>query len=326
MILAFMGTPDFAIPTLGRLIESRHEIALVVTQPSKPKGRGRKIADPPVKLLADESGLRVIQPASLKREPIDDLIRELRIDVIVVVAYGKLLPAALLAAPRLGCLNVHASLLPEYRGAAPIQRALMEGRLETGVTIMQVALELDAGPIVAQQRVEIHEDDDALSLANMLSVLGADLLLRVLDEVERVGRIEGTPQDEALVTYAPPLKKSEGQIDWRLDSEAIVFRLRGLTPWPGLFAGVGGGRARIVRAEPLDRAQIDGLDLDLLRPPGSVGAVLPDRGFAVRTGDGYLLVTRLQPDGKSEMSAAEFMRGRRLAVGRPLDEAPSSKR
>lgn len=313
-----MGTPEFAVPALQALIDSRHEVVLVVTQPSRPKGRGLKPVDPPVKTLADANGIPVIQPASVKREPIDAKVRELGVDAIVVVAFGQILPQSLLDAPRLGALNIHASLLPEYRGAAPIQRALMEGRLETGVTIMRVELKLDAGPIISQEVVPIHEDDDALSLASILSYEGARLLTRALEDIEAEGKIEGEPQDEALATHAPPITKEEGRVPWSDPAESIMFRLRGLTPWPGLFTVFRGRRMQITQAEPLapDEAAEVGADEEML--PGCVSAIMPEFGFAVWTGDGQLLIRRLKMEGKGEMEAEAFLRGQRVEVGERL--------
>ncbi len=318
MKICFMGTPDFAIPTLERLVESRHEVCLVVTQPSKPKGRGQVLADPPVKTLADSRGIPVLQPKSLKTESIEGKIRELGVDVIVVVAYGKILPTSLLESPKIGCLNVHASLLPEYRGAAPIQRAMLEGRLETGVTIMKVAPELDAGPIVAQSKMDISDDDDALSVSNYLSVLGADLLLRVLDDVENEGLIEGVEQEHSEATYAAMLKKEEGQIPWNETSEQIMYRIRALTPWPGCFTTMDGKQMRIIQAEPLDADEAEHHGVVPKAPSGSVAGIMKGFGFIVKTGDGHLLITQLQPEGKPVMDAAAFLNGRALKLGQRL--------
>ncbi|MBI1784238.1 methionyl-tRNA formyltransferase [Candidatus Sumerlaeota bacterium] len=318
MKICFMGTPDFAVPTLQRLIESRHEVALAVTQPSKPKGRGQKIVDPPVKVIAHQHGIPVIQPASLKKEPIEDKIREHGIDVIVVVAYGKILPESLLKSPRIGCLNVHASLLPEYRGAAPIQRAILEGRLETGVTIMKVEPALDTGPIIAQQKMEIQPDDDALSVSHFLSVLGADLLLRVLDDIERSGTIEGVEQDHSLATHAAMLTKEEGRIPWDHTSEQIMFRLRAFTPWPGCFTMLAGKRMGVLQAEPLDSEEAAHNKLDDELPPGTVTGIIKGFGFTVRTGDGHLLVTQLQPEGKPAMDADAYLNGYPIKTGQKL--------
>ncbi len=318
MKVAFMGTPDFAVPSLARLIESEHEVVLVVTQPSKPKGRGRKVEDPPVKQLADASSLDVIQPKSLKREPIEERIRDLEVDVIAVTAYGKILPDALLESPRIGCINVHASLLPEYRGAAPIQRAIMDGQLETGVTIMKIASELDSGPIITAERLEIHADDDAQSLSDMLSVVGADLLMRVLDDVEDAGVIEAVEQDHDAATFAPMIRKQDGEVDWSMTAEQLMFRMRALTPWPGLYTNFGERRERrvqLVQGETLGPAEAAHNNLDDEAPPGTVTGVVKGFGFAVKTGSGHLLLSRVRPAGKALMDAPAFLNGYRLDVG-----------
>lgn len=320
MKIAFMGTPEFAVPVLQRLIESRHDVCLVVTQPSKRKGRGQLMADPPVKTLAEEHGIEVLQPASLRKNPLVEEIQEREIDVMIVAAYGKLLPIETLNAPKFGCINVHGSLLPEYRGAAPIQRALIDGKRETGVTIMQMALEMDAGPLMAHQTVEIHDDDDARSISAILSCMGAELLLRVLDDVEERGEVEGEPQDESQATYADKITKEEGRIDWELPSVDIMCRLRGLTPWPGLYTSLGKKSLRILSAEPIgpNEAAHQKLSEDL--PPGSVSGFIEGFGIAVRTGDGHLLVQEIQAEGKQAMSAGDFQRGARLEVGRKFGE------
>lgn len=324
MKIAYMGTPDFAVPTLQRLIESPHDVNLVVTQPSKPRGRGQKTTDSPVKVLAEQHGIDVLQPVSLKREPLEEEIRRRGIDVIVVAAYGKLLPQSLLDAPKIGCINIHASLLPAYRGAAPIQRALMKGDLETGVTIMEMVAELDAGPMLAQQRVQIEEDDDALSLTNMLSVLGADMLMGVLADVERKGKIEGESQDDDLATYAPMISKEEGWIDWSLPTVDLMCRLRALTPWPGFFTTVRGKRLRVIQAEPLttEEAAVHVKDPDA--DPGVIVGFMKGFGPIVRTGTGFLLLLRVQLEGKAQMTASDFMRGFKLEIGQRLG-MPSAK-
>lgn len=323
MKIAFMGTPDFAVPALTRLIESEHEVVLVVTQPSRPKGRGRKVVDPPVKTLADASGIPVLQPETLKAPvpgvgALEDRIRELGVDVIVVVAFGMLLPQSLLDAPRLGVLNIHGSLLPAWRGAAPVQRCLMDGGTETGVTIMKMVLKLDAGPMIAQERVEIHEDDDARSVTDLLSVLGADLLIRVLADIGESGEIEGVEQDESLATYAAKITRADGVMDWSLTSERIMFNLRAVTPWPGAWTSWDGRRMKIVQAEPLAESEAEHHGATLTLKAGTICGLMPGFGFIVATGGGPLLVTRLQLEGRPETDAAAFLRGHKVEVGQKL--------
>jgi methionyl-tRNA formyltransferase len=235
--------------------------------------------------------------------------------VIVVAAYGKILPQSLLDAAKIGCINIHASLLPAYRGAAPIQRALMNGEMETGVTLMKMVLELDAGPMLAQQRIPIEDDDDALSLTNILAVLGADMLIRVLEDVEKTGKIEGEPQDKSKATYAAMITKEEGRVDWSLPTLELMYRLRALTPWPGFYTTINQKRLRIVQAEPLLEGdeQLDLKKIDV--EPGTIVGFMPGCGPVVQTGTGFLLITRLQLEGKAQMEATDFMRGYALSAG-----------
>lgn len=323
MKIAYMGTPDFAVPPLTRLIESPHEVVLVVTQPSRPRGRGRKVVDPPVKTLADEHGIPVLQPESLKTSGddgvrIEDRVRELGVDLIVVVAFGMLLPQSLLDVPPLGAVNIHGSLLPAYRGAAPVQRCIMDGCQETGVTIMKVVRKLDAGPMIAQERIEIHEDDDARSVTDLLSVLGADLLIRVLDDIEKSRTVEGIEQDESAATYAAKLTRADSDIDWTQTSERIMYRLRGLTPWPGAWTRWEGGRLRLIQAEPLAESEAEHNGAILTLKGGSICGLMPGFGFVVATGGGPLLVTKVQLEGKPATDAAAFMRGHDVRVGQKL--------
>ncbi|MCL5269924.1 MAG: methionyl-tRNA formyltransferase [bacterium] len=322
MKVVFMGTPAFAVPALERLIDSPHEVCLVVTQPDRPRGRGRKVEASPVKALAEKHGLRVIQPQSLKREPVAALIRDAGADVAIVAAYGRILPPEVLQAPRLGCLNIHPSLLPEYRGAAPIQRAILDGRGETGVTIMLLAEELDNGPIIAQQRVDILDDDDALSVSNMTAVLGADMLIRVLDDIGEKGAVESVPQDDRLATFAPPIAKEEGQIPWGDTTMDIMYRLRAMTPWPGAYTYVNGRiLLHIVQAEPLWENEAAELGDMNKAAPGTVSSFKKGFGFTVRTGDGHLLVTAVKPGGKKLMDAPSFVNGRGIQLGDVLGPA-----
>jgi methionyl-tRNA formyltransferase len=312
-----MGTPEFALPALERLVASRHEIVLVVTQPDRPAGRGRKLTPPPVKLAAEAHGLPVVQSVSVRKEGIAERIRALKADVSVVAAFGQILPRDVLDATPLGCLNIHPSLLPAYRGAAPIQRCLLEGNDVTGVTIMKLVLELDAGPIVSQQRLDILDDDDARSVADMTAVMGADMLLRVLDEAEERRTIDAVEQDHAASTYAPPIKKEEGEIPWGDTTHAILCRMRAMAPWPGAYTWINGERQiSVVQGLIGDadggRAENAG---DKPPAPGTVTELEKGIGFHVRTGNGTLLVTRVKPEGKSEMDAAALINGRQIAVG-----------
>ncbi|MCX8035647.1 MAG: methionyl-tRNA formyltransferase [Candidatus Sumerlaeia bacterium] len=311
MRIIFMGTPDFAVPTLERLIESRHEVVCVVTQPDRPSGRGRQIHPPPVKLVAVRHNIPVLQPEKIRGTDFHKTLAAYHPDVIVVVAYGKILPPEVLAVPRLGCLNVHASLLPKYRGAAPVPWAIIRGERKTGVTIMHMDEGLDTGGIVAQSEVEILDDDDALSLGNMLSAVGADLLLQVLDTVEREQKIISTPQDHSKATHAPLLKKSDGELDWRMTSEEIICRIHGLNPWPGCFSKAGGKVFRLMDADKLIAREAAEL-ADPKHKPGEVAGIWPGRGPVVRTGDGYLVITRAQPAGGKVLTGVDLINGGHL--------------
>lgn len=323
MKIIFYGTPEFALPALQRLIDSEHEVVLVVTQPDRPKGRGQKLEAAPVKATAEEHGLKVVTPARLRKdEAALEAIKAAGADLGVVAAYGQILPREVLEAPRLGCINIHPSLLPEYRGAAPIQRCLLDGNSDSGVTLIMLTETLDGGPIVAQQRVEILPDDDALSLSHMMAVTGADMLLRVIDEAERIGTIEAVPQEEAGVTYAPPIKKEEGLIPWDDPTERIMHRLRAMTPWPGAYTFIEGKKQLgIVQAEPLWENEAEELGEQNKTAPGTVSSLMKGFGFTVKTGDGHLLVTAVQPEGKRRMDAAEYIVGRNLEPGQKLRPA-----
>lgn len=319
MKIVFMGTPEFALPALNRLIDSPHEVVLVITQPDRPKGRGQKLEAPPVKQLAEEHGLRVLQPQSVRREGIAEAIRQTGADLAVVAAFGQILPRDVLEAPRLGCINIHPSLLPEYRGAAPIQRAILDGNSDTGVTLIMLTEGLDSGPIVAQQRIEILDDDDARSVADMLAVMGADMLMRIIEEAEKVGVIEAVPQDDALATYAPQIRKEEGLIPWADPTAMIIYRMRAMTPWPGAYTFVDGERLlMIIQAEPLWSNEAEELGEMNNAKPGTVTSFQKGFGFTVKTGDGHLLVTAVQPQGKKRMDATAYIIGRNIEVGQKL--------
>jgi len=323
MRLIFMGSPQFAIPSLERLLESKHEILAVVTQPDKPAGRGQHLTPTAVKKRALEAGLTVYDPPKLKGTNFHETLAEYKPDALVVVAYGKILRPEVLNVPRLGCINVHASLLPKYRGAAPVQWTLIRGELKTGVTIMKLDEGMDTGPILDVAELEILDDDNIQSLSNALSVLGADLLMKVLDRVEERDAIEGRPQDSAQATYAPMLKKEDGKLDWSKTTEQIMCHLRGVTPWPGAYSLLTGGASaaglrdqpfRILDAEVPGSHEIPPLG-DQTPAPGEVVGVLKGYGVIVRTGSGYLMVTRVQPPNKREMTAMDCVNGGLLKVG-----------
>lgn len=309
MRIVFMGTPEFAIPTLQRLVESHHEVALVVTQPDKEAGRGRKIQAPPVKEMALAHGLALTQPASVRTAEFAESLRALNLDAIVVVAYGKILPRAVLDTPRLGCLNIHASLLPRHRGAAPINWAILSGDLEAGVTIMRMDEGMDTGPVIREERVPILEDDDAVSLSHMLSLAGAQLMMQVLEDLEAGAALAGEPQDESRATLARLLRKEDGRIDWTRTTEKLVLQVRGLVPWPCAVTATPKGPLRILRVEPLWPSAVDDIKAPWAFTPGVVAACPKSDGFVMRTGDGFLLVTLAQASGKRAMSGVDLVNG-----------------
>jgi methionyl-tRNA formyltransferase len=307
--ICFAGTPDFAVPTLEALLRSRHAICLVITQPDKPRGRGRAPWSPPVKELARSRGVPVIQPESINRPEAVALLRAAAPDAIVVTAYGKRLARRVLALPRLGCFNAHASLLPKYRGAAPIERAIVCGESETGVTIQRMAPELDAGPILVQRALKIGDEETAGELSARLSALAAEMIVPLLDAVESGAAVE-QPQDVARATEAPSLRKNDGLVPWRLDARGVCNFIRGMTPWPGAFtfrvSGDRRGRLILLAARPAD-------DPDVAATPGRI--LRADDRLIVATGRGCISLLRVQPEGRRPMDAAAYLRGHPVKPG-----------
>lgn len=279
--IAFMGSPDFAVPSLTALTQSRHEVVSVITQPDRPKGRGCKLCFTQVKSCALDLDIQTFQPQSVKTDQSLEHIRNLDVDVIVVVAYGQILTPALLEAPSLGAVNVHASLLPKYRGPAPIHWAIINREKETGVTTMLMDQGCDTGDILLTSRTAIEADDTAQSLHDRLSEMGANLLVQTLDELAQ-GRLEPLPQDHAKATYAPLLSKQDGKIDWKKPAQDIEAFIRGMTPWPGAFTLFGHKRIKVFRTEALPQMTPE--------PPGTVLAGFADE-LRVATGNGVLSIT-----------------------------------
>lgn len=300
-----MGSGAFAVPSLEALLAAGHEVVSVVTQPDRESGRGRRVQAPPVKAVAEHAGLPVLQPQRVRApEPVAAL-QALAPELIVVVAYGQILPAAVLAIPPLGCVNVHASLLPRYRGAAPIQWAIARGERETGVTTMQIDAGLDTGPILLARPLVIADDETAAELKPRLATLGADLLLQTLDGLA-AGSLAAKPQDHSQATLAPILKKEDGHVDWDLPAEQIAWRVRGFTPWPGMSTTCQGRGLRLVRARP---------EVGVGGQSGELIAVDPT-GLLVACGEGtHLRLTVVQPESKAAMPAHAFALGARLASG-----------
>ena len=304
--IVFFGTPAFAVPSLDAIITSGHPVVGLVSQPDRPKGRGQQLQATPTKIVARTHGIPVIQPTKIKEEAFLQQIRDLRPDLGVVVAFGRILPDALLAIPRLGMINVHASVLPRYRGAAPIQRAVLAGDGETGVTIMRVETEMDAGATFAVGRVPIPPDATSGDMEVTLSKLGAQLLVPVIDDLA-AGRAVETPQDHALATHAAKITKGEGAIDWHAPATVIHNQVRGLQPWPLASTTVGGERWVIRRTAPIAEHPA--------QPPGTIVRARADE-IVVACGDGTALrVLEVQPEGRRTMTAREFLAGRGVAEG-----------
>jgi methionyl-tRNA formyltransferase len=314
--LGFAGTPDFAVPALERLAGS-HRICAVFTQPDRPAGRGRALHASPVKRRALEQGLPVQQPTAFKSPEVIALLGSLALDALIVVAYGQILPAAVLRLPRLGCINIHASLLPRWRGAAPIQRALLAGDLNTGITIMRMEAGLDTGPMLAARSIEIGARDTAKTLHDALALLGAELIVETLDAL-RDGSCHEIAQPAAGVTYAEKISKREARIRWSQDSPSIWRQIRAFNPWPVAETRFKGEQVRIWEAEPLDSMRPDAGSASE-GTPGLVLAASPE-GIDVACGQGVLRVTRLQLAGRSPLAAREFLKGLRL-VGSTFEQA-----
>lgn len=303
-----MGTPDFAVPCLESLIKSRHEVVAVFTQPDKKKGRGYKLALPPVKELALKHEIEVFQPETLNSEEILRVISELEPDLIVVVAYGKILPKAILELPERGCINVHGSLLPKYRGAAPIQWAVLNGEKVTGVTTMYMDEELDTGDILLRAKTQIGEDETSGELFDRLSSMGAELLLKTLQGLEK-GDIIREKQDDKKASYAPMLSKSLSKIDWNRPAAAVHNLVRGLNPWPVAETTLDGKVLKVYKTKPvlLENKSAD---------PGEIVGFSP---FVVACCEGSAVeVLELQLESKKRMSSADFVRGYKLSVGANL--------
>lgn len=307
MRIAFFGTPAFAVPTLQALIDSDHEVVLVITQPDRPRGRGQKVSVGPVKALALAHGIDVLQPDRLARDAWEAPIAAAAPDLGVVAAYGKILPEWLLGLPPRGLINVHASLLPKYRGASPIHRAIMNGDRETGVTIMRVVKALDAGPMLARATMPIGPDDRTDEVERTLAGIGGTLLVETVDHLA-AGPVPEVPQDDAQATYAPRLTKEEGLIDWHRPAGAIHDQIRGLHPWPHAFTYGGGGRLILHRSAVEDDEGSGAM-------PGTVLSPAPLGELRVATGDGVLRVLELQADGGKVLPARTFLAGHPLAAG-----------
>lgn len=308
MKIVFMGTPDFAVPALEALVKGGHQVIAAVTQPDKPKGRGKGMAMPPVKEKAMEFAIPVYQPAKVREEGFFRQMRELSPEVIVVAAFGQILPKAILDLPQYGCINIHASLLPKYRGAAPIQWAIINGEKETGVTTMMMDAGLDTGDMLEKTVVPIEEEETAQSLSDKLSAAGGSLILSTLKKVEE-GTLTRTPQRDEESCYAKILQKTLGRIDWNREAELIERLIRGLNPWPSAYTTLNGKSLKLWKAKAL-----------LEEYPGEAGQVVKAVGneLLIKTGKGTLKAEALQLEGKKRMEADAFLRGCPIEEGTRL--------
>ena len=303
----YFGTPQFAVPALEVLIDSRHDVVALVSQPDRPKGRGQHLQPTPTKVAAESRGVPVLQPARLKDPALHHRLRALAPDLGVVAAYGRILPDAVLEIPRLGMINIHASLLPAYRGAAPIHRAVIDGAPETGVTIMRVVTELDAGPMLLAATRRIGPDDTTPELEQALAALGGTLVLEAVEQLAAGTAVE-TPQDHGRATYASKIEKHEGAIDWDLPAERIHNLVRGLQPWPLVSAMLDGKRVLLHRTRVSET-----------RREAPAGTLVTEDGLGVVAGDGRVVrILEIQPEGKRAMSGRDFLAGHRVLPGARL--------
>ncbi len=305
--IAFMGTPDFAAHTLRELCKSEHEVMCVYSQPPRPKGRGHKMQNSPVHDLAEHNNIPVYTPKSLKKKEEQEKFAAHNVDVAIVAAYGLLLPEAILNAPKYGCLNIHGSLLPRWRGASPIQQAIWHGDAKSGVTIMQMDKGLDTGAMIAKDEITLGADMTATSLHDLLAHMGANLTLEVLDILTRDKKLISEKQDDALVTYAHLLKKSDGNVDWKQNALQIDAQVRALNPWPGVWADIGGRKFKILEAE-LDNYQHD----------KRCGEVLSKDGLLSCGQNTALKLLKIQPSGKQAMDFISAVNGGYIDVEKIL--------
>lgn len=303
MKIVFMGTPDFAVPSLQRLIDDGHDILAVYCQPDKPQGRHFVLTPPPVKVLAQQHGIPVYQPATFKDTVVQAQLAALPPELIVVAAYGKILPQAVLDIPAKGCINVHGSLLPKYRGAAPIQWAVINNEPVAGVTIMQMAQGLDTGDMLLKKETPIGEDETSGELFLRIAQLGAQALSEAVDALNTLTPV---PQDDTLACWSPPLQKTDGEIDWSQDAITVYARIRGVTPWPGAYTLFNGKRLKIHRAALDNSNSIAGVP----------GELLETKRLVITCGCGAIELLEVQLEGAKRIPASDFIRGQRLNLGK----------
>jgi methionyl-tRNA formyltransferase len=313
MNIVFMGTPEFSIPTLKKLYRSHHNVQLVVTQPDRPKGRGRESTPPPVKQFALENNIPILQPKKCTNLEVVKTLGILNADFFIVVAFGQILDQALLALPLHFCINLHSSLLPKYRGAAPINWSIINGETETGITTMKMNTGLDTGDVLLAHKVPINDDDDAQSLHDTLAQKGSDLVLKTLNQFD-CGSLEGTSQNIKLASYAPKLKKEDGLIQWNQPAIKIHNLVRGLAPWPGAFSFLESKRFKICKTEIKN--------CDSSNQPGVILRI-SGHGIEVGTQSKKIIITELQPEGKKRMDVKSFLAGHKLIIGSKFEKKSS---
>jgi methionyl-tRNA formyltransferase len=313
MNIVFMGTPEFAIPTLKALHHSSHSILAVITQQDKRKGRGQKLLVSPIKQYALDFNLPILQPQTVNASAFIESLKKNRPDIIIVVAFGQILSKAFLEIPKQFCINLHSSLLPKYRGAAPIQRAILKGDIKSGVTTMIMDKGMDTGDVLLMQETLIDDTDNAQTLHNTLSEMGGALILETIKRLEK-NKLLPVPQDHSQATYADKLKKEEGLIFWEKPAATLYNQVRGLTPWPGTYTFLNKKRLRILKVQVVE-GTIDDI-------PGKVARVT-DIGIEVGTGQGRLMIIEVQPEGKKSMSAKSFLAGYKVKPGTLFDPTPN---
>ena len=309
--LIYMGTPEFAIPTLRALIESEYKILSVVTQPDRPKGRGRKMAASPVKRLATEQNIEILQPERVSDNDFCDLIRKKAPDLIIVVAFGQILRKAFLSIPRWGVINIHASLLPQYRGAAPIQWAILNNESQTGLTVMRMDERMDTGPILFQEEIPILQDETAGQLHDRLALMAGDLMIRALNQMAG-NPVKESPQDHSMATYAPKIEKSISLIDWKQHAVRISALIRALDPRPGAYTSIQGREIKLFSSRVADEDRVGLVPGRVIRNGGG--------GLYVETGKGVIEIREVQYSGKKRLTAPDFLRGFSLSEGTILGE------
>lgn len=314
-----MGTPEFAVPSLKKLLAEEHKVVMVVTQPDKPSSRGRRVSLPPIKKLALQSALPLCQPARIKSDQFYEKLKQLRADIIVVVAFGRILPGRIIYLPSRGSINLHPSLLPKYRGAAPINWAIINGEKETGCTTMYMDEGMDTGDILLSERVDIKAEESAMELSKKLSLIGAELLAKTLRELEK-GMLSAVKQDDSQATFAPMLKKEDGFIDWSLDAQSIYNRIRGMFPWPGSYTYFHGIRLKVLKAQMTEVTA----SYKKGAKAGEIVSVFKDEIIISCGQNSFLSILQLQPENRSAISAREFINGYHPKVGENLGDKISS--